>query len=110
MRPDQLAELTNNDALRRRLAKFLVRECLRSANLKELHAGSDAEMRERIIEVVNHIDRLLGAIFASSEIVDALKGHDPAPDWHNPDWYDRITLEEVDQLDELIKNLRARVN
>jgi hypothetical protein len=28
---------------------------------------------------VNHIDRLLGAIFASDAIVDALKEHDPVP-------------------------------
>jgi hypothetical protein len=110
MRPDQITELKNNDVLRGRLAKYLVRECLRSTSLKELHAGSDDEIRERIIEVVNHIDRLLGVIFASSEIVDALEQYDPVPEWDDPDWYDRITLDDVDQLDELIKNLKARTN
>jgi hypothetical protein len=45
-------------------------------------------------------------IFASSEIVDALEQYDPVPEWDDPDWYDRITLEEVDQLDEAIRNLK----
>jgi hypothetical protein len=43
-------------------------------------------------------------------IVDALKERDPGPHWNDPDWYDRVSLEELDQLDELIKNLKARAN
>jgi hypothetical protein len=103
MTPDQLTALVQNDVLRGRLSKYLVRECLR-------HAGSDDETREIIPDVVNYIDRLLGAIFASSEVVDALKEHDPVPEWKDPDWYDRINPEKVDQLAEAIKTLKRNIN
>jgi hypothetical protein len=39
MRPDQVAELKNNDVLRGRLAKYLARECFRNTKLEDLHAG-----------------------------------------------------------------------
>ena len=68
---------------------------------------SNSEMKELMIDAVNRCDRLLGAIFASDAIVDALKEYDPVPNWNAPDWYDRIGVEEVDQLDELIKKLKA---
>src|SRR6266851_4474611 len=55
---------------------------------------SNSEMKELMIDAVNRCDRLLGAIFASDAIVDALK------DWNDPNWYDQLTLEDVDQLDE----------
>jgi hypothetical protein len=71
---------------------------------------SNGEMKELIIDAVNRCDRLLGAIFASDAIVDALKEYDPVSNWNDTYWYDRITREEVDQLDELVKNLRAKTN
>jgi hypothetical protein len=101
MTPDQLTELVQNDVLRGRLSKYLVRECLRQAG---------SETKEIIPDVINDIDRLLGAIFASSEIVDALKEHDPVPEWKDPDWYDRINPDEVDQLAEAIKNMKGRTS
>ena len=103
MTPDQLTELVQNDLVRGRLAKYLVRECLRQA-------GSDDEAKELTSDAVNYIDRLLGAIFASSEIVDALKEHDPVPEWKDPDWYERINLEKVDQLAEAIKTFKRNIN
>jgi hypothetical protein len=78
--------------------------------LEDLRPGSDDDTRELLLDVVNHIDRLLGAIFMSPAIVDALKAHDPVPEWSDPDWYDRITRDEVDQLAEAIKNLKGRTD
>jgi hypothetical protein len=111
MRPDQVIELRNNDALRGRLAKFMVRECLCNIKLGTLNTGSDDEMTELTIDdVVNRCDEFLAVTFRSPTIVDALKEYDPVPDWNDPDWYDRITPEDVDELDELIKKIKADTN
>jgi hypothetical protein len=107
MRPDQVAEVKDNDILRGRLAKFLIRECLFPRKLGEPQAGTDEQM---IDDIINRCDEFLAVTFSSPAIVDALKEYDPEPDWNNPDWYDRITSEDVDQLDETIKRLKARTN
>ncbi|HVR57214.1 MAG TPA: hypothetical protein VMT72_10345 [Pseudolabrys sp.] len=78
----------------------------------EVSRFNDDEMKELMIDVVNQTDRYLGAILVTKkgeEVVETLKMYDPVPNWNDPDWYDRITLEEVDQLDELIKKLKAKV-
>ena len=77
MRPDQIAELKDNDLLRGRLAKFMVRECLCNIKLEELSAGGDDEMKELIDDVVNRCDEFLAVTFRSPAIVDALKEYDP---------------------------------
>ncbi len=39
MSPDRLAELKDNDLLRKRLAKWMAQFCFRNTTLEELHAG-----------------------------------------------------------------------
>lgn len=61
-----------------------------------------------ITDAINRLDRLLGAILRSGEIVDALKEFDPVPSWNDPDWQDGIDPKELDQRDEVTKTLKAR--
>jgi hypothetical protein len=67
-------------------------------------------MMELMIDVVNRTDRYLGGVLVTKmgqEVVETLKTYDPVAKWNDPD---RLTVEEVDELDELIKSLKARMN
>ncbi len=96
MNPDQLAELTRNDALRGRLAKLMALECFRNTILEDFHAGkvptsragdysdvkvttpdreiawndlsrlNDDEMKRLMIDVVNHCDKFLFDLFVTA--------------------------------------------
>jgi hypothetical protein len=92
MTREDVADLKNNATLRKRLARFLARECFRaSKKLEEMHtAGSigQEDMKELMIEVVNRTYLYLSAIFASNaspEIIEHLKEHDPVPKWNEPE-------------------------
>jgi hypothetical protein len=93
MRPDQLAELKNDEVLRKRLAKVMARDCFRNTKLEDFHAGtypssqtgdysdvkvvspfgeipwtkvsrlSDDEMKALMIDVVNHCYEFVSKIF-----------------------------------------------
>jgi hypothetical protein len=112
MNPDQLTELVQNDVVRGRLAKYLVRECFRAGEFENFHSRSteldNDTVREIMTDAVNRLDRLLAAILANGEIVDALKEFDPVPNWNDPDWQERIDLDELNQREKIIKNLKAR--
>jgi hypothetical protein len=114
MTPDQLTELVQNDVVRGRLTKYLVRECFRAGEFENFHSRSteldNDTVREIMTDAVNRLDRLLGAILANGEIVDALKERDPVPSWNDPDWQNRIDPEELDQREQVIKNLKAKFN
>jgi hypothetical protein len=45
---------------------------------------------------------------ADPELVDALKEFDPVANWNDPDWQERIDVHELNQREELFKNLKAR--
>jgi len=112
MNPDQLTELVQNDLVRGRLTKYLVRECFRAGEFENFHSRSteldNDTVREIMTDAVNRLDRLLAAVLASGEIVDALKELDPVPNWNDPDWQDRIDVAELNQREKVIKNLKAR--
>jgi hypothetical protein len=50
-----------------------------------------------VTDAVNRLDRLLAAVLANSEIVDALKELDPVPNWNDPDCQERIDVDELNQ-------------
>ena len=58
MTPDQLAELKDNAALRKRLAKRMARDCFRnSSRLEEMHVThqiDNEEMKALMIDVVDY--------------------------------------------------------
>jgi hypothetical protein len=92
MTSDQLIELKRNPDFRAHLIKFVALHCFRNTKLEDLHAGTspssktgdysdvkvvtpygeipwnqvsrfnDDEMKELMIDVVNHTDRYLGAL------------------------------------------------
>jgi hypothetical protein len=97
MNPDQLAELKNNETLRKRLAKFMARECFRSSpKLEDMHTEGkigQEDMKELMIEVVNRTYLYLSVIFAnkaSAEIIEYLEEHDPVPNWGEPEMPDDV--------------------
>ena len=91
MSPGQLAELKNNETLRKRLAKFMVRECFRSSpRLEDMHTEGkigQEDMKELMIDVVNRTYLLLSVLASAngSEVVEILKEHDMVPKWNEPE-------------------------
>jgi hypothetical protein len=91
MTPIQLAELKNNETLRKSLAKFMARECFRSSpSLEDMHTEGkigQEDMKELMIDVVNRTYLLLSVLASSngSEVVEILKEHDMVPKWNEPD-------------------------
>lgn len=118
MTPDQLIELKSNPDFRAHLIKFVALHCFRNTKLEYLHAGkspktktgdysdvkvvtpygeipwnevsrfNDDEMKELMIDVVNHTDRYLGAILVTKkgeEVVETLKTYDPVAKWNDPE-------------------------
>jgi hypothetical protein len=97
MTPNELAELKNDEALRKRLAKFLARECFRnSRKLEEMHTDGkigQEDMKELMIEAVNRTYLYLSVILAnkaSAEIIEYLEEHDPVPNWGEPEMPDDV--------------------
>ena len=117
MTPDQLIELKSNAKFRAHLVKYIPLHCFRNTKLENLHAGkspssktgdysdvkvvtpygeipwnevsrfNDDEMKELMIDVVNHTDRYLGAILVTKkgeEAVETLKMYDPVAKWNDP--------------------------
>jgi hypothetical protein len=59
--------------------------------------------------VAEHLENfLLENMRADPELVDALKEFDPVANWNDPDWQERIDVHELNQREELFKNLKAR--
>jgi len=114
---EHLKEIGLNDELRARLAKLMARDCFRNTRLEDLHSGtfpssetgnysdvkvvsphgeipwnklsrlSDAEMRELMIDVVDHCYTFLSELFASphgEQIIEFLKRRDELPRWDDP--------------------------
>ena len=95
MTPDQLAELKNNEVVRKRLAKLMASQCFRNSMLEDFHAGtvpssqsadysdvkvvtpygeipwndlsrvSDKDMKALMIDAVNRSYRFLSELFDS---------------------------------------------
>src|SRR2546430_5504185 len=93
MNPDQLAEIKNNEVVRKRLAKLMASHCFRNSMLEDFHAGtvpssrsadysdvkvvtpygeigwndlsrvSDKEMKSLMIDAVNRSYRFLSELF-----------------------------------------------
>jgi hypothetical protein len=118
MNSKQLKELERNPLVRQRLAKAMARECFRNTVLEDFHAGTfpssvtgdysdvkvvspygeitwtklsrlnDDEMKTLMIDVVNHCNSFLFALFVADKkgvIIDTLKERDPVPKWLDPD-------------------------
>jgi hypothetical protein len=89
MNPDQLAELKNNDILRKRLAKWMAKFCFRNTKLEELHDRiSDEEMKVLMIDCANHCYAFVSMLFATqaaNDVIDMLKENDQVPQWDEPE-------------------------
>ena len=113
MNPDQLAELKNNEVVRKRLAKFMAHFCFRNSSLENLHNRiSDHEMKALMIDVVNRSYLFISIMFnsqASNEIIDLLKHEDHLPSdwkhWDDPELPDELLKNAKRALD-LLKNRR----
>src|ERR1041385_3067576 len=114
--PDHLREIAASELIRKRLAKYMAKQCFRNTKLEDLHAGNapvsragdysdvkvvtpdreiawtelsrfnDDEMKSLMIDVVNHCDLFLKAIFdrrVGAMIVSELQKRDYVPYWND---------------------------
>ena len=69
--PNQLAELKNNETLRKRLAKFMARESFRSSpKLEDMHTEGkigQEDMKELMIDLVNRTCLFLSVLVHKKE-------------------------------------------
>jgi hypothetical protein len=90
MTPDQLAELKNNEIVRKRLAKLMARDCFRNTKgLEDMHAAhqiDDHEMKALMIDVVDYCYDFLMELCGphGAEIMEDLKERDAVPNWNDP--------------------------
>jgi ferredoxin-fold anticodon binding domain-containing protein len=99
-----LQEIQNNETLRKRLAKWMAHFSFRNTKLESFHDRfSQDEMKELMIDVVNHSYLFLSILFAtdkSDEIIATLESEDQLPQWNEPEipdgWKD--AAKNFDQL------------
>lgn len=118
MNTEHLAEIQSNEVVRKRLAKVMARDCFRNTKLEDLHSGifpgspagdysdvkvvsphgeipwktlsrlSDVEMRELMINVVDHCYTFLSDLFNTpngDRTIERLKQRDELPQWDEPE-------------------------
>jgi hypothetical protein len=109
MKPDRLAELKNNEILRKRLAKWMAQFCFRNTKLEELHDRiSDEEMRALMIDCANHCYALVSILFATqagNDVIDMLKENDQVPQWNDPEMPAEL-IEAAKLLPGILKHLK----
>jgi hypothetical protein len=114
---DHLRAIRDDEVLRKRLAKLMAQRCFRNTKLEDLHAGvvpdtkagdysdvkvvspfgeipwprlsrlSDDEMRELMIDVVDHCYAFLTDLLAQpegSQLIEQIRVRDPLPRWNEP--------------------------
>jgi len=86
-----LEEIQDNELIKKRLAKLIAHDCFRNTELENFHADpdsrlSDAEMKELMIDVVNHTYSFVSQLFGpdGERMVEQLKNYDPVPEWDEP--------------------------
>jgi hypothetical protein len=96
MPPKQLVELKNDETLRKRLAKFMARECFRSSpRFEDMHTEGkigQEDMKELMIDVVNRTYLLLSVLASKngSEVIEILKDSDMVPKWDEPEMPEEV--------------------
>jgi len=83
-------EIQNNEVVRKRLAKKIVRNCFRDGVFEDFHARgtrlSQEDVKEIMIDSVNRTYKLLTklSIAMGDQIIDELKVKDEVPKWQDP--------------------------
>jgi hypothetical protein len=114
---EQVRALITDPLIQQRLAKYLVGQCFRNSILEDFHAGispssaagdysdvsvsspygvipwpkvsrlNDEEMKRLMVDVVNHVYRLIHSLFdetTGAELLRLLAQQDPLPRWNQP--------------------------
>jgi hypothetical protein len=117
MKSEHARQIKNNAVLKKRLSKVMALHCFRNTKLENLHAGlapssktadfsdvkvvspfgeipwsevsrlNDEEMKELMIDVVNHCYNFLVMLYndpKGDQIIELLKEKDAKPDWQDP--------------------------
>jgi hypothetical protein len=89
MTPDQFDELINDEIIRKRLAKWMARDCFReNTELESFHDRiNDSEMKKLMIGVVNNCYlflSILSSAEASAAVIELMKLKDPLSQWNDP--------------------------
>jgi hypothetical protein len=112
MIPGQLAELKNNEALRKRLAKFMSRESFRSSpRLEDMHTEGkigQEDMKDLMIDVVNPTYLFLSVLPSSNgcEVIELLREFDMVPKWNEPEMPEEVLKNAKRAYDAMRQALR----
>jgi hypothetical protein len=112
MTPEQFDQLINDEVIRKRVAKWMARDCFReNTKLESFHDRiSDSEMKELMIGVVNNCYLFLSILSnaeATASLVELMKLKDPLPQWNEPKlpWK---RLRSAEQLRDIIEGQRRK--
>jgi hypothetical protein len=112
MTPEQFDHLIKDEVIRKRLAKWMARDCFReNTDLESFHDRiSDSEMKQLMIGVVNNCYLLLSILAnaeASAALIELIKLKDPLPQWNEPKlpWK---RLQSAEQLRDIIEGQRRK--
>jgi hypothetical protein len=112
MTPDQFDQLINDEVIRKRLAKWMARDCFReNTEVESFHDRiSESEMKQLMIGVVNNCYLFLSILSnteASGALLELMKLGDPLPQWNDPKlpWK---RLRSADQLREMIDGQKRK--
>jgi hypothetical protein len=112
MTSQQLDELLKDEVVRKRLAKWMARDCFReNTELESFHDRiTDSEMKELMIGVVNNCCLFLSILSnaeASAALLELMKLGDPLPQWNDPKlpWK---RLRSAEQLRDMIDDQKRK--
>lgn len=90
MELQSLQNIQNDEEVRKRLAKKIVRDCFRNSVFENFHAQgttlTNAEVKEIMIDSVNLTYKFLSQLSTAmgDQIIDNLKERDEIPEWQDP--------------------------
>ena len=103
---DSLNKIQHNEAVRKRLAKWMAQFSFRNTKLEDFHDRfNDEEMKTLMIDVVNHSYTFLSILFCtdnSNTLIELLNEKDEVPEWNDPEISDEL-IENAKQVLKLLE-------
>jgi hypothetical protein len=91
---DSLNKIQHNEAVRKRLAKWMAQFSFRNTKLEDFYDRfNDEEMKTLRIDVVNHSYAFLSILFCtgnSNKLIELLNEKDEVPEWNDPEISDEL--------------------
>ena len=112
MTPEKIDQLLKDEVIRKRLAKWMARDCFReNTDLESFHDRiSESEMKQLMIGVVNNCYfplSILANTQPSAALIELMRIKDPLPQWNDPKlpWK---RLRSAEQLRDILEGQRRK--